>query len=350
MSPADHDRIPEAALAWHRAGRGAALATVAETWGSAPRPVGAQLAISGAAELLGSVSGGCVEGAVVAEALEALDDGAPRLMTFGVSDDDAFAVGLACGGRIRVLLEPVGPALPEAVLAELVEARGARRAVAIETRLPRAPQGEIDRLPGLAHRILGYDDAPERFDADRSGFAEDDALRFVAVHTPPLRLAVVGAVHIAQPLARMAVELGYEVTVIDPRAAFLTAERFPGQRLVDSWPDAALSAHGLDLRTAVVLLTHDPKLDDPALVAALGSDAFYVGALGSTRTHAKRLERLRATGVPEAAIARIDAPVGLDIGARTPAEIAVSILAEITERLRRPASRPGRAADARALP
>ncbi len=341
MPDPDHDRIPEAALDWHRMGIGAALATVVETWGSAPRPLGAQLAISGDAQLAGSVSGGCVEGAVVAEALEAIDAGDARLMEFGVSDDDAFAVGLACGGRIRVLVEPVGGTLPEALLAELVEARAARRAVALETRLPHRPVGEITRMPHLSHRLLSYADAPHRFDADRSGFDAEEPLRFLAVHTPPLRLAIVGAVHIAQPLARIAREAGYDVTVIDPRAAFLTEARFPQDRLADAWPDAGLEAHGLDLRTAVVLLTHDPKLDDPALMRALRSDAFYIGALGSTRTHAKRVERLRLAGLSDAEIARIDAPIGLDIGARSPAEIAVAIVAEMTERLRRPETRPG---------
>ena len=345
MTHPRHDRIPETALEWHRAGRGAALATVVETWGSAPRPVGSQLAISGEAELMGSVSGGCVEGAVAAEALEAIADGAARVMEFGVSDDDAFAVGLACGGRIRVLVEPVGAALPDASLATLAEARAARRPVAVETRIDSTrPDGPVTLITGLSHRLLGYADAPERFDADRSGFDEADPTRFVAVHNPPLRLAVVGAVHIAQPLAAMAREAGYDVTLIDPREAFASPARFPGERLLHDWPDAALDRHGLDLRTAVVLLTHDPKLDDPALMIALRSDAFYVGALGSTRTHAKRVARLREAGLPEDAIARIDAPVGLDIGARSPAEIAIAILAEMTERLRRPATRPGRRA------
>jgi xanthine dehydrogenase accessory factor len=345
----EHARIPETALDWHRAGRGAAFATVVQTWGSAPRPVGAQLAVSGDAEIMGSVSGGCVEGAVVAEALEALDDGGARLMEFGVSDDDAFAVGLACGGTIRVLVEPVGAALPEAVLSGVVDARAARRPVAVETALALgATQGPVTRVESVSHRILGYGDAPARFDADRSGFVEDDPARFVAVHNPPLRLAVVGGVHIAQPLARMAREAGYDVTIIDPREAFASAARFPGETLVHDWPDAALERHGLDIRTAVVLLTHDPKLDDAALMAALPSPVFYIGALGSTRTHAKRVERLRAAGVSEERIARIDAPVGLAIGARSPAEIAVATLAQITERLRRPETRPGRRPEAAA--
>ncbi|MFN6924214.1 MAG: XdhC family protein [Tabrizicola sp.] len=322
-----HDRIPEAALAWHRAGRGAALATVVETWGSAPRQAGSQLAVSGAGEMVGSVSGGCVEGAVVTEALEALADRKPRLLTFGVSDETAFAVGLACGGTIRVLVEPVGEgahALPEALLARLVEARAAPRPVALVTRT----EGWIRQLLGP-----GEDPAADaRFRSDRSGMEEDG--RFIAVHNPPLRLIVVGAVHIAQPLLTIARACGYAPTLIDPRGAFGSAARFPGETILEDWPDEALAALAPDARTAIVTLTHDPKLDDPAIRIALRSPAFYLGCLGSRRTHAKRVDRLTAAGFTPEEIARIHAPVGLDIGARTPAEIAVSIMAQITAALR----------------
>ncbi|MEM0923212.1 MAG: XdhC family protein [Pseudomonadota bacterium] len=322
--------IPEIALAWHGEGRRAALATVIETWGSAPRPVGSQLVISGTGEMMGSVSGGCVEGAVVVEALEVLEDGAPRILEFGVSDDDAFAVGLACGGTIRIMVEPVavGRGIDPALLADLTTARAARRAVAVET-----------DTATWTRRLIGPDAAPAAFDADRSGFSDQGL--FVAVHNPPLRLAIVGAVHIAQPLAAMSRLLGLDATIIDPRAAFGSASRFPDERLIEDWPDAALAAHGLDARTAVVTLTHDPKLDDPALQVALASPAFYIGALGSTRTHAKRAARLAEAGFGPDQIARIDAPIGLDIGSKSPAEIAVAVLAELIERLRRPATRPG---------
>lgn len=323
MTRAEHDSIPEIALGWHRDGRGAALATVLETWGSAPRAAGSQLAISGEGEIMGSVSGGCVEGAVVAEAQEALVDGQPRLLSFGVSDDQAFAVGLACGGTIRVLVEPIGSALPEALLAPLVEARAARRPVALLVH----PERWERRLAGAEEPAVAA-----RLRSDRSGVEEDGW--FIGVHNPPLRMIVVGAVHIAQPLIAMARLAGYDPSLIDPRAAFGSAERFPGERILDDWPDEAMAALGPDSRTAVVTLTHDPKLDDPAILAALESEAFYLGCLGSTRTHAKRLDRLRAVGVPEERIARIHAPVGLNIGAKTPAEIAVSVLAQITQVLR----------------
>lgn len=328
MMQASHDRIPETALAWHRSGKRAALATVIETWGSAPRQAGSQLAISGDGEMAGSVSGGCVEGAVVTEALEALADRKSRVLTFGVSDETAFAAGLACGGTIRVLVEPVGEgaeALPEGLLAMLVAARAEPRAVALVT------------TPATWTRTLvapGEDAATDaRFRSDRSGMEEDG--RFIAIHNPPLRLIVVGAVHIAQPLLTITRTCGYAPTLIDPRAAFGSAERFPGETILDDWPDEALAKLKPDARTAIVTLTHDPKLDDPAIRYALTSPAFYLGCLGSTRTHAKRLDRLAAAGFTPDQIARIHAPVGLDIGAKTPAEIAVSIMAQITETLRK---------------
>ncbi|WP_295075942.1 XdhC family protein [Tabrizicola sp.] len=328
MTRAVHDQIPEAALAWHRAGKGAALATVIETWGSAPRQAGSQLAISGDGEMLGSVSGGCVESAVITEALDALQDGKSRVLTFGVTDETAFAAGLACGGTIRVLVEPVGhgaEALPETMLSDLVDARAAPRAAAIAT-----TQATWER------RFITPGDDPAadaRFKSDRSGMEEDG--RFIAIHNPPLRLIVVGAVHIAQPLLQIARTCGYAPTLIDPRAAFGSAERFPGETILEDWPDEALAALEPDARTAIVTLTHDPKLDDPAIRVALNSPAFYLGCLGSTRTHAKRVDRLTAEGFTPDQIAKIHAPVGLDIGAKTPAEIAVSVMAQITETLRK---------------
>lgn len=324
MQTPDFDDIPAIAQAWHAAGKGAVLATVIETWGSAPRPVGSQLAISGTGEIAGSVSGGCVEGAVVVEALEAAEEGGARLMEFGVSNDEAFAVGLACGGRIRVMVEPVGDAdLPPDLLDELVAARAARQQIAY-----------VVDTEGWTRRLESPPAHAERFRLDRSGF-EEDGHSFVAIHNPPLRMVVVGGVHIAQPLMQMARLVGYDAVLVDPRESFASAARFPGETLIHDWPDEALTAHGLDPRTAVVTLTHDPKLDDPAIEAALASDVFYLGCLGSTRTHAKRVARLEERGFSADRIARIHAPVGLDIGARSPAEIAVAVVAEITQRLRK---------------
>ncbi|WP_369802505.1 XdhC family protein [Pseudorhodobacter sp. MZDSW-24AT] len=328
MMTADHDRIIDVALRWHREGSGAALATVVETWGSAPRQAGSQLAISGDGQIMGSVSGGCVEGAVVSEALEAMADGTPRLLTFGVSDESAFAVGLACGGTIKVLVEPVGEGgdrLPAGMLEKLSEAHATREACAYVVTLDTWERKVV--LPGADPAV----DA--RLRADRSGVEENG--RFVAVQSPALRLIVVGAVHIAQPLVAMARHCGFATSVIDPRAAFGSAERFPGEQILDDWPDEAIQHLAPDARTAVVTLTHDAKLDDPAILAALSSPCFYLGCLGSRRTHAKRLDRLRAAGIAEDALARIHAPVGLDIGAQTPAEIAVSVLGQIIQVLRK---------------
>ena len=323
MSAQDHpfENAPETALEWHREGYGAALATVVETWGSAPRRAGAQLAVGGDGRIAGSVSGGCVEGAVVLEAQDALGGGKHRLLEFGVSDEDAFAVGLACGGTIKVLVEPVGGALPAELLEELVAARAARRPLAYEVNLASGARRLVEG--GHAGRMR----------MDRSGLEEDGGT-FVAVHNPPLRLVCVGAVHITQALVPMARIAGYDPVIIDPRAAFASPERFPGEALMDDWPDEALEKLGLDTRTAVVLLTHDPKLDDPALQAALAANVFYIGALGSRKTHAARVARMQEAGFTEAQIARIHGPIGLNIGAAGPAEIAVSILSEMTAVLR----------------
>ncbi|MBL4629309.1 MAG: XdhC family protein [Roseicyclus sp.] len=317
----DLERMPEVALEWHRAGRGAVLATVVETWGSAPRGTGAQLVVSGQGEMEGSVSGGCVEGAVVLEAMEMVGTSSGKMLEFGVSYEEAFAVGLACGGRIRVWLEPVA-AIGEDLLAELVGARASRKAVAYC----------VNVVTG-ARRLSCPDEYGERFRADKSGMEGDV---FVHIHNPALRMIVVGAVHIAQALVAMARMAGYDPVLVDPRPAFGAQARFPGERIVEDWPDEALTALGLDARTCVVTLTHDPKLDDPAIMTALRSDVFYLGCLGSKRTHGKRVERLVAAGFSDAEISHIHGPVGLAIGARGPGEIAVSIMAEVTQRLRQP--------------
>ena len=220
--------------------------------------------------------------------------------------------------------------MKRATLDGLLSAFRAQRPVVLATDLANGEQRILE--PAAS------DGARDALRRDQCVHAEDGGRRwFLQPWNPPLRMIVVGAVHIAQPLVAMAARASYSVTIVDPRQAFATQERFPGVALSDDWPDAALRALAPDARTAVVVLTHDPKLDDPALSVALRSPAFYVGALGSRKTHAARLERLRAHGLSDAELARIHAPVGLDVGARSPAEIAVSILAQVTERLRKPA-------------
>ncbi|MEM9427565.1 MAG: XdhC family protein, partial [Pseudomonadota bacterium] len=244
-----------------------------------------------------------------------------------------FEVGLACGGQIEVLVEPVGVGQGPSVaqLQALVNARAARRPVVWEVNTESWTRRLIERDPKNA-------EVETLFRTDKS--TREGAL-FRGVHNPPLRLVIVGAVHIAQPLVQMARLGGYDIVMSDPRDSFASADRFPGETFLEGWPDEALAEYGLDTRTAVVTLSHDPKIDTPALQTALASEAFYIGALGSTRTHGKRVSALQEAGVSDDAIARIDGPVGLDIGAASPAEIAVSIMGEMTERLRRPDTRPG---------
>ena len=319
------------ALDWLAEGRGVALATVIQTWGSAPQPVGSQLVIDADGNFLGSVSGGCVEAEVITEAADVIATGEPKALEFGVEDDTAWRVGLACGGSIRIFVEKVAPGRhsTDGPLPRLVGAVQARQQVALVTHLETGAQS-------VAHSPadVGPDLAPALDDAFRRGrsvtLPGSDGEIFINVFNPAVRLIIVGAVHVAQPLVPMARALGYDVVIVDPRSAFATEQRFGDAEIVRDWPDEALPAIGMDGRTALIALTHDPRIDDPALIAALASDAFYVGALGSKKTHAKRVERLLQAGVPAAEIKRIHAPIGLDIGAQGAAEIAVSIIAEIT--------------------
>jgi xanthine dehydrogenase accessory factor len=335
----DLDAVVAQALAWRASGRKVALATVARTWGSSPRPAGSKLAVNDITEFVGSVSGGCIEGAVIQEALEVMATGASRMLEFGVSDETAWEVGLACGGKVEVFVEAVAPeigrGIARAVLEELLAARRAKREVVLVT-----------PLDGSAHRLVPIEGSVASADplaAAAAQVARGDQAEVIEgaggalllePHTAPLRLIIVGAVHLAQPLAEMAALSGFAVTIVDPRRAFATAARFPGQALVVGWPDTAVPELAPDARTAVVTLTHDPKLDDPALIATLGSSAFYIGCLGSRKTHGARRTRLGERGIDGAALDRLHGPVGLSIGARTPAEIAVSILAQIIAALR----------------
>ncbi|MDA7592619.1 XdhC family protein [Rhodobacteraceae bacterium] len=315
------ENLLEVALQWHEKGIGAAVATVIETWGSAPRRVGSQLIVSGDGRMEGSVSGGCVEGAVVLEALDSIKDGKTKVLEYGISDDDAFAVGLACGGKIRVIVEPVGKQLPQELLKELVDAIAKDQSIIYEI-----------NIKTLKRRLVynGYED---RLRKDRSGF-KDDGITFLNVYSPKLKMDIVGAVHIAQALVPIAQVVGFSLRIIDPRESFANRERFGSIKISNDFPDVALTETKPNYRTAVILLTHDPKLDDPALHIALQSEAFYIGALGSKKTHKQRKDRLRIAGFTETAIDRVCGPIGLDIGASSPEEISVSILAEVIATLR----------------
>jgi len=333
LSADNTEEIFATAARWQAEGRGVALASVVTTWGSSPRPIGSYLVADDAGHFQGSVSGGCVEGAVIGEAQAAIKDHKARLLSFGVSNEQAWDVGLACGGKVEIFVAAVTGQEP--TLASVLKAAEAKQPLALVTDLANGQQAMVGAGPESGALPLSEPlrvAALRALESERSTSFEDAGRRyFINVLSPPRRLAVVGAVHIAQQLVPMAAMAGYDVTVIDPRSAFASDARFPGVTLVSEWPDAALAAFAPDRRSAVVTLTHDPKLDDPALAAALRSPCFFIGALGSRKTHASRLQRLTEQGFTAGDLARIHGPVGLAIGAVSPAEIAISILAQMTE-------------------
>ncbi len=322
---------------WLAAGKPVALATVVETWGSAPRQAGAKMAVSADMQMIGSVSGGCVEAAVVDQALEVLADSQARLLHFGVSDQQAWDVGLSCGGEISIWVEPLDTAWWRAAAAHpalttltVVEGAAAGAKLALDQRGSLVYANAI--LPDAQVRALA--DAPHQATPGR------ESLLGCAVMIDPAQeqrhLIMVGGVHIAIALSQYARVLGMAVTLIDPRQAFATAERFPGVTLIHEYPDRALASIPVGRNTFLALLTHDPKIDDPALEFALRSDAAYIGVLGSRRTHALRLERLRQRGLTDQDFARLHAPIGLSIGAKSPEEIALAVMAEIISVSNRP--------------
>jgi xanthine dehydrogenase accessory factor len=298
---------------WRARGERFALATVVATRRSAPRPVGSKLAVSETGEMAGSVSGGCVENEVYGSAREVLAGAPPQLLSYGISDDLALSVGLPCGGEIDVFVQEPAPALIGELLPLVAEERDAVVLTDLET-------GEQQLLRDGAELERG-----------RSGLVEREGRRlFADVYGPPPRLLVFGAVDTAEALCRAAKGIGWRTVVADPRAKFATSERIPSaDEVIVAWPDEALERVPPDYATAVVVLTHDDRFDVPALTGALESAAFYVGALGSRRNQARRRDLLLEAGVPEESVDRIAGPAGLDIGADTPAETALSILAEI---------------------
>jgi xanthine dehydrogenase accessory factor len=321
---------------WLAAGEDVALATVVATWGSAPRGPGSKMAVSSSGRIAGSVSGGCVEGAVAEEAQQVLAKREARLVHFGVADETAWSVGLACGGKIDVLVAPLDTGAFDALRTALIDNRAAATATVVS-----GPAGSIGTSLLLVEGTVtggASIEAPEAVVAARLALADGRCRRvslsgldlFVDVILPPPTLVVVGAVHIAVALVSIARSVGYRTVVVDPRAAFGNRERFPhADELRNEWPDAALRTLGLHAGTAVAVLTHDPKIDDPALETALPSAAFYVGALGSKTTHEKRRKRLIDAGLTEPQVERLHAPIGLDLGGRRPEEIALAVMAQI---------------------
>lgn len=342
-------------LGWWESGRTVGMATVVRTWRSSPRPAGATMLVGPDGTAVGSVSGGCVEGAVYELSREVVESGVPVVQRYGVSDDDAFAVGLTCGGIIELLVEPVSrDTFPE--LDAVAAAIMSRAPVAVVSVVEGPPERIGRRMvvwpsPAEVSGSLGSErlDAAAADDArgllaagrtDTLHYGLDGERRgegltlFVASYAPPARMIVFGAIDFAASVARIGEFLGYHVTVCDARPVFATTKRFPGaDEVVVDWPHrylrAELDAGRVDPRTVVCVLTHDPKFDVPVLQVALREDLAYVGAMGSRRTHDDRLDRLREAGMTERELARLSSPIGLDLGARTPEETAVSIAAEI---------------------
>ena len=306
-----NDHILTTASQWQQQGHGIALAIVVDTWGSSPRQRGALMAIRDDGQIAGSVSGGCVETSVMESGLRLINEGGAERLDFGVADETAWRVGLSCGGRISVWV-----CSSDAMATHLLEEAGERMA----SRLPVAMK--CDLMAGtMTQAGAGSSLKANTLDEDEGAF-------LLEVVAKP-RVFIIGGVHISQHLAPMAVDAGFDVTVIDPRTTFANAERFPNINLVSDWPQDVLADQSLDNQTALVTLTHDPKIDDAALVATLSHPVFHIACLGSRRTHAARLERLREKGFSEEDLSRIHGPAGLNIGAQTPAEIAVSVLAEL---------------------
>ncbi|MGH3254086.1 MAG: XdhC family protein [Streptosporangiaceae bacterium] len=350
---------------WWEAGDTVGLATVVRTYRSAPRDPGAALAVSAEGEVIGSVSGGCVEGAVYELSLDVCETGDPVLQTYGVSDDDAFAVGLTCGGILDIFVEPIDQArFPE--LGEIASAVERGEPVAVATVIggpgqigarrviwagdgagegttadgwhvgssgtlgsgPRLDQAVDDDARGmLAQGLTGIRRYGEH--GERRG---DELSVFVNSFAPPPQMLVFGAIDFAAAVARVGKFLGYHVTVCDARKVFATPARFPdADEVVVEWPHRFLAGTSVDARTVICVLTHDPKFDVPLLEVALRTPAGYIGAMGSRRTHEDRLDRLREVGLTDDELVRLRSPIGLDLGARTPEETAVSIAAELIQ-------------------
>jgi xanthine dehydrogenase accessory factor len=313
---------------WARDGQRAAVATVVRVERSAPRVPGSVMAVSESGEVAGSVTGGCVEPAVYEHTAEVLAGGPPRMATFGIVEEEAYEVGLPCGGTVHIFVEP----LDDALVAQVAEAVAAERPVAYVTTVagdrlgrPRVidRQGEpADAVEAAARPLLALGE---------SGIVPvGDEEVFVSSFVPRPAMYVFGAIDFASALASVGHFLGYRVTVCDPRALFVTPARFPdADELVTEWPHVFLERAPVDERTAVCVLTHDEKFDVPALRAALATPARYIGAMGSRRTTERRRARLLEEGVPEEDLARVHAPIGLPIGSRTPEEVAIAIGAQI---------------------
>ncbi|OZD11111.1 XshC-Cox1 family protein [Rhodococcus sp. 06-156-3C] len=331
--------------AWLQAGDDAALATVTRTWRSSPRRPGAAMAVNRRGEVIGSVSGGCIESALYETARDVLADGNSRVEIFDVTDDDAYGVGLTCGGRIEVLVEFVHHG--DSPMSDVCRRLAADEPVAVLTTLAtgmpsrhlivdaKSASGDLHLTRTQVRDIIARLEHGESdvFVAAAGTLADSDVL--VDFHRPLPRMYVFGAIDFATAVSTLGVFAGYHVSVVDARPVFATRARFPSaHEVIVRWPDKFLAEAPIDLRTVIVVLTHDEKFDIPLLNIALRSDAGYVGAMGSRSTHARRVDLLRERGIDAQQLARLHSPIGLDLGARTPAETALSVMAEVTKTVR----------------
>jgi xanthine dehydrogenase accessory factor len=329
---------------WRNSDQEIVVTTVVETWGSAPRPVGSKMITTMNGGIAGSVSAGCVEGAVIQEAQSVWKTGNPRLIEFGVADETAWEVGLACGGKIKVFLEPgwaldnTYPVMKDCLTAgntfALVSILEGGKDIINKKMVVKSDGQTIGDLSLPEESQFNADILFEFLATEKSGILDlpDGTKIFIESYPLPTRLIIVGAVHLAEPLITIANAAGFETILIDPREAFANLERFPHVgKLIRQWPQDALSDLTLDRSAFITVLTHDPKLDDPALLYSLRSNARYVGALGSRRTNQKRLQRLRKAGLTDDQLSLLHAPIGLDLGGRSQSEIAISIMAEIIQ-------------------
>lgn len=305
-------------------GRACAVATVVETWGSSAVQAGGVMVVAGEDDFFGSVSGGCVEADVIAAAIDVIGGDEPKLLEFGVDDQTAWRAGLACGGRIRVHVARLDPLDDAAMLDAIASARANRQPRWIATRLSDGRRSLLE-----AKDVDVKSDAASLATAKSGVVAFNGEETFLQALTPPPRVVIVGATHIAQILHQTARAIGYDVAIWDPRGAFTSEKRFRAGAATTAWPEAGLQPLVDDPFAALVTLTHADNIDDEALMIALRSRCRYIGALGAKRTHQKRVARLSAAGFSEPEIARIHAPIGLDIGAKSAGEIAIAILADV---------------------
>ncbi len=322
---------------WIRQKKPFALATVIQTWGSSPRPVGSAMAVSEEMEMVGSVSGGCVEGAVVLEAAAVLESGKPRRLHFGISNEDAWSVGLSCGGKLDVFVEKFLAFEEKEVWEGLSKAIQNNSGCVLLSKLAENQSGHF--LVHASGQVVGDSLPPSllektllAFKERKNQLIEEEGTKwFAQVFPRKNQLFIVGAAHITVDLVALARPFGFETIVIDPRGIFANKTQFPvpPDQLFVNWPEEVLPGFTFDASSFAVVLSHDPKIDDPALHYLLRTSLAYIGALGSSRTHAKRVARLQKAGFSEADIQRIHGPIGMDIHAKTAKEIALSIMAEI---------------------